>query len=139
MKFSTVAPVIGGFAVATVFAVILVTSPKSVDGMTDDELRQLIASEYPQFQALKERYPQTEEQIERIEGTTYMRYEAVKMYTGQNYANTPFVDNPQTLSVVLTIDPLSARSIQVVCASGLSATLPATVDAIKTTDCLEKP
>ena len=122
-----------------VFVVMLVTSPKVVDGMTDDELRQLIANEYPQFQALKERYPQTEEQIERIEGTTYMRYEAVRLYTGQSDGDPSFAIDPKTLSVVLTIDPLSARNIQVVCTSGLSATLPATVNAIKTTDCLEKP
>jgi hypothetical protein len=41
------------------------------------------------------------------------------------------------LAVVLSIRPFSANELNVVCGSGLSFDLPATVQVIKTTDCLE--
>ena len=103
--------------------------------MTDDEVRRLVSSQYPQFQALKERYPNTVERIERSESVMYVHYEATKEPIGDN-ASMP---GPKVLAVVLTIQPLSGRSIDVICGSGVSTDLPPTVNTIKTTDCLDTP
>jgi len=46
--------------------------------MADDELRRLVSNQYPEFQALEDRYPNTVERIERYEWATYVHYEATK-------------------------------------------------------------
>src|SRR5690606_12997235 len=108
---------------------------KPVNSMTDDELRKLVSSEYPQFQALKERYPDTTvEEIERHERRTDFRYVATK----EPRDDSTFVfPGPRVLAITLTIKPLSPMTLNVICGSGLTTNLPATVQSIKTTDCLE--
>ena len=128
-------PVAVGLAIGIAFIAIFAIALKPVDTMTDDEVRRLVSSQYPQFQALKERYPNTVERIERSESVMYVHYEATKEPIGDN-ASMP---GPKVLAVVLTIQPLSGRSIDVICGSGVSTDLPPTVNTIKTTDCLDTP
>lgn len=129
-------PVAAGLAIGMTFIAIFAVTFMPVDTMTDDELREFVSSQYPQFQALKERYPNTVERIERHEWATYVHSEATKEPI-DDY--TDMFPGPKVLAVTLTILPLSARTLDVICGMGLSIDLPATVDAIKTTDCLETP
>jgi hypothetical protein len=127
-------PVIAGLAIGIAVIAIFAVMVKPVDSMTDDELSSLVSSQYPQFQALKERYPNTVERIERYEGVTYVHYEATKEPIDDKDNSFP---GPKVLAVTLTIKSLSARTLDVICGSGLVKELPATVEVIKTTDCLE--
>lgn len=120
-------PAAAGLAIGIAFIAIFALTLKPVDTMTDDELRKLVSSQYPQFQALKERYPNTVERIERYESVTYVRYEATKEPI-DNYAD--MFPGPKVLAVVLTIQSLSGRSIDVICGSGISIGLPTTVNTI---------
>jgi hypothetical protein len=75
LTLSVFAGLIAGIAMVVVFAV----SIKPADTLADDELRKLAASQYPQFQALKERYPNTTvEDIQRYNGIVELRYDATK-------------------------------------------------------------
>lgn len=108
---------------------------KPVDAMTDNELRMLVSNQYPQFQALKERYPNTTvESIERYHWATYVHYEATKEPIDESIVS---FSGPRVLAITLEIQPLSARALYVICGGGLIHSLPATVRAIETTDCLE--
>jgi len=129
-------PVAAGLTIGISFIAIFAVTLKPVDTMTDDELRSLVSSQYPQFQALKERYPNTVEQIERYERVTYIHYVATKEPI-DNYAD--MFPGPKVLAITLTIQPISGRTIDVICGSGLTTDLPATVNTIRTTDCLETP
>jgi len=119
-------PVAVGLAIGIAFIAIFAIALKPVDTMTDDEVRRLVSSQYPQFQALKERYPNTVERIERSESVMYVHYEATKEPIGDNVS----MPGPKVLAVVLTIQPLSGRSIDVICGSGVSTDLPPTVNTI---------
>jgi hypothetical protein len=130
-------PVIAGLVIGIALVVLFSTMLKPVDAVTDDELRKLVSNQYPQFQALKERYPNTTvERIERYDWATYVHYEATKEPINDNIVSFP---GPKVLAITLTIQPLSARTLIASCGSGVSTDLPATVQAIKTTDCLETP
>ena len=132
-------PVVAGLAVGVALIAVFSIMLKPVSTMTDDELRRIISSQYPQFQALKERYPNTIERIERYEWATYVHYEATKELLEAKEGDTFFGGGPTALAITLTIKPLSGRTIDVSCGSGLSVSLPATVQTIKNTDCLETP
>lgn len=134
----SVAPVISGLAVGIAFILIFATLLKPVNQMTDDELRQIVSKQYPQVQALKERYVHTVEQIERYEWNTQMHYVATKEPIDNN-PDEFFFPGPKVLAITLTFEPLSSRTISVICGSGLVSELPATIQSIKTTDCLETP
>jgi hypothetical protein len=135
MVDGTLLPIIAGLAVGIAFVVLFSAMLKSIDAMTDDELRRLVSNQYPQFEALKERYPDTPVQrIERYPWATYVHYEATKEPRDENTVSFP---GPRVLAITLTIKPLGPLTLHVSCGSGLSTDLPATVQAIKTTDCLE--
>jgi hypothetical protein len=73
MAYGNSAPVIAGLAIGIGLVVLFSAMIKPIDVMTDDELRKLVSKQYPQFQALKERYPETTvERIERHEYATYV-------------------------------------------------------------------
>lgn len=128
-------PVIAGLAIGILFVALFFAMLKPVDTMTDDELRELVSSQYPQFQALKERYPNTVvEEIERHDRATEFRYVATKEPLDPNIISFP---GPRILAITLEIQPLSARTLSVICGSGLTTDLPPTVQTIKSTDCLE--
>jgi hypothetical protein len=130
-------PVAAGLACGIVLIAIFAVTLKPVDTMTDDELRELVSSQYPQFQVLKERYSNTVvEEIERHEWVTDIRYVATKEPIDDS---TFSFHGPKVLAITLEIKPLSGRTLYVICGSGLTTELPATVSAIKTTDCLETP
>lgn len=135
MGYGSSVPVIVGLAVGIGFIVLFSAMLKPIDAMTDDELRRLVFDQYPQFQALKERYPNTVvEEIERHERGTDFRYVATKEPIDDS---TFSFHGPKMLAITLEIQPFSVRSLYVICGSGLTTDLPATVQAIKTTDCLE--
>jgi hypothetical protein len=102
--------------------------------MIDDELRRMVALEYPQFQALKDRYPNILEQFERVDSKTYIRYVATK----EPFSHSSGFE-PMMLILSLTIDPISERSLNLICGSSVSIDLPPTVQTIETTECLERP
>ena len=127
--------VIAGLVIGIGLVVLFSTILKPADKMTDDELRELVSSQYPQFQALKERYPNTViEEIERHQRATEFRYVATKEPLDPNTMSFP---GPRILAITLEIQPPSARTLNVICGSGLTKDLPPTVQTIKTTDCLE--
>ena len=128
-------PVIAGLAIGIALVVLFSTMLKPVYSMTDDELRKLAFDQYPQFQALKERYPNTTiEEIEHNQRGTEFRYVATREPVDPNTISFP---GPRILAITLTIEPLSPITLDVICGSGLITELPATVQTIKTTDCLE--
>jgi hypothetical protein len=135
LTFGIGVPVVAGLAIGIAFIAIFAATLKPVNTMTDDDLRKLVSSQYPQFQALKERYPNTVERIERYDWVTYVHYEATKEPIDAYIDTFP---GPKTLSTTLTIRPMS-RTLDLSCGSGVSIHLPATVNAIKTSDCLETP
>jgi len=130
-------PVVAALAIGIAFVVLFSALLKPVGAMTDDELRKLVSSQYPQFQALKERYPDTTvEEIERHEWATYVHYVATKEPRDDSILSFP---GPKVLALTLTIRPLSPITINGICGSGLTTDLPATVQVVKTTDCLDTP
>jgi hypothetical protein len=128
-------PVIAGLTIGITIVVLFSSMLKPVYGMTDDELRRLVSDQYPQFQALKERYPNTTvERIERYERAIYFHYEATKDPRDDSILSFP---GPTVLALTLEIQPLSGRALYAICGSGLSKPLAATIQIIRTTDCLE--
>src|SRR6185503_17700559 len=90
MAFGSSVPVIAGLAIGIGFVVLFSTMLKPIDAMTDNELRMFVSNQYPQFQALKERYPDTTvERIERYEWATYVHYEATKETIDDNNMSFP--------------------------------------------------
>jgi hypothetical protein len=137
MVSGSLVPVIVGLAVGIALVASFSAMLKPVSTMTDEELRRLISDQYPQFQALKERYPNTVvEEIEHNQRSTEFRYVATKEPIDDNMDS---FGGPKILAVALEIEPLSARTLYVICGSGLTTGLPTTVQTIKTTDCLETP
>ena len=135
MANGSLLPVIAGLATGISFIMLFSAVSKPVGAMTDDELRKLVADQYPQFQALKERYPNTTlEEIQRYESVTYVHYTATKEPRDDSIFEFP---GPKMLGITLEIQSLSGRSLYAFCGSGVSKVLPATVQAINTTDCLE--
>jgi hypothetical protein len=76
------------------------------------------------------------EEIERYEWATYVHYVATKEPGDDSTFSFP---GPKVLAITLTIKPLSPMTLNVICGSGLTTDLPATVQSIKTTDCLDTP
>lgn len=128
-------PIVAGLAIGIAFVVLFATMLKPVNAMTDDELRKLVSDQYPHFQALKERYPNTTvERIDRYPWATYVHYEATREPIDEHVISFP---GPKVLAITLTMKPLSGRTLNVICGSGLTTDLHPTVQTIKTTDCLE--
>jgi hypothetical protein len=131
ISLAVIVGLVAGIALIAVVAITL----KPSESMIDNELRTMMATEYPQFKALKDRYLNTLEQFERIDSKTYVRYVATKEPFSQS-SGFPW---PKVLTLTLTIDSISGRSLDLICGSGLSVDLPPTVQTVQTTDCLETP
>jgi hypothetical protein len=130
ISLAVIVGLVAGIALIAVVAIAL----KPSENMIDDDLRMMMATEYPQFKALEDRYPNILEQFERIDSKMYVRYVATRE---------PFRESsdfsPKMLILTLTVDPISGRSLDLTCGSSLSIDLPPKVRTIETTDCLETP
>jgi hypothetical protein len=134
---SVAIPVIAGLAVGIAFVVAISSGLKPAEMMSDQELVDM-TGQYPEVMALKERYQNVVVEIERADRVTNVNYIAT-IEPMDSHGDTFFGGGPKILAVVVEIDSFEGTRLSYVCGSGLTTGGVATIQAIKTTDCLETP
>ena len=127
-----VVPVLTGLVLGIALIVVVAIYAKPSFIMTDDEILEK-ARNLPEVQALLERYGPLE-QIGRGGTTSYVYYQIGRWWPDENSA-----EITKALYITVRIDPFGRTEVWYECGGPISVSGPATVELIKTTDCIERP
>ena len=134
MSDNVAAAVIAGLATGIALIFLVSAYANSSFPATEDEILQKVRS-LPEVQALRERYGPLE-QIGR-EGTTYyVYYQIGRTWPGDEGAD---YDIYKSLHLNVRIDPFGRTEVWFECQGRISGIALATVELVKTTDCIERP
>ncbi|AFU59713.1 hypothetical protein Ngar_c27920 [Candidatus Nitrososphaera gargensis Ga9.2] len=131
-------PTIAGLAVGVALIVAFASFAKPAFTMSDDEVRQKVRN-LPEVQAFYERYTPLE-QIRHQGTTTYVEYQIGKTWYFSNDPTALQDDVTKSLRLYVKVDPYGKTSVALDCMSMSGGnSLPATIEMIKTTSCIEQP
>lgn len=128
-----VVPVLTGLVLGIALIVVAAIYAKPTFIMTDDEILEKARS-LPEVQALRERYG-TLEQIGREGTTSYVYYQIGRSWPGDENSE---IETRKALYITVRIDPFGRTEVWYECGGAISVSGPATVELIKTTDCIER-
>ena len=128
-------PVIAGL---TVGIGLIVLFSISLRPSSDEEIRAKVRN-LPEVQALYERYAPLE-QITHDGTSTYVDYSIERAwYREHGDAASVVIDHFKVLTLIVKVDSFGRTSMTLGCGGPMSTGLPASVEEIRTTPCLESP
>jgi len=117
--------------IALIVVVAIYARPSFI--MTDDEILEK-ARGLPEVQALRERYGPLE-QIGREGTTSYVYFQIGRSWPGDEDSE---FETRKALYITVRIDPFGKTDVWYDCLGPITVSGPATVELIKTTDCIER-
>lgn len=131
-------PVIAGLAAGIALIALFSMLLKPSFSMSDDEVRSKVRN-LPEVQAFYERYTPLE-QIRREGTTTYVEYSIGRTwYREHGDPGNGVIDMSKVLKLTVMVDSFGRTSLLFECGGPMSVSGPASVEAIRTTECIENP
>ena len=130
-------PVIAGLAAGIGVIVLFSMAAKPSFSMSDDEISSKVA-QLPEVKALHERYQPTES-FSRDGNTRYVQFAVERTWNLGNDPTCNCDDVTKQLLLTVKVDSFGKSNMQLECLGPISGGEAATVNNVRTTDCIEHP